>query len=112
MRGIKPSEFEEFLMDALEEAASNRADDGEAEFMACRIMTYEQVGMLTRDKGLVVNIGKSEFQVTIVPVSGPGEEDEEEEDEEEEDEEEEDEDLDEALDDLADTDGDNKEGGV
>jgi hypothetical protein len=36
------------------------------EFRPDRVETFEQAGLLTRDKGLVVNMGDAEFQLTIV----------------------------------------------
>jgi hypothetical protein len=36
------------------------------EFRPDRVETFEQAGLLTRDKGLVVNMGDDEFQLTIV----------------------------------------------
>ncbi len=36
------------------------------EFRPDRVQTFDQAGLLTRDKGLVVNMGDAEFQLTIV----------------------------------------------
>jgi hypothetical protein len=80
-------EFEGFLEEAIQEAGGQIGDDGDEDFQRICISTFEQVGMLTRDRGLVVRLGdgkrrESEFQVTIVPVHGDARDlDDEEEDE-------------------------------
>ena len=53
-------DFEQVLMDALEEFA----DDNEIQKLRCR--TFRDVGMLTDNSGIVVTIGKVEFQVQII----------------------------------------------
>ena len=53
-------DFEEFLTQALEDFA----DDNDLPRM--RISTYEQAGLLTRNHGLVVQIGDGEYQLQIV----------------------------------------------
>lgn len=50
-----------------EDADVSDFEDEVEPFQNCRVRTYQDVGMLTRNHGLVVRMGDgSEFQVTIV----------------------------------------------
>ena len=55
-------DFERFLKEAIEEICR---EEGET----CRVRTYEETGVLTRDRGLVVKLRKGdafdEFDLTI-----------------------------------------------
>lgn len=53
--GMSESEFEEFLMELIEETRPGTS-----------VRTYGDLGMMTSNKGLVVKIGDKEFQITIV----------------------------------------------
>lgn len=57
---MSEEELEEFLTQAIEDFA----DDNEVPRL--RIHTFEESGVLTRNRGLVVRIGDAEFQITIV----------------------------------------------
>ena len=66
------------LRDLLEAALLDRDEDarGYAEYVEGirRVSTYAEVGMLTRDKGLVIGYDDgSEYQLTIVESIPPGE---------------------------------------
>lgn len=52
--------FEEFLSEAIVDRAREEGLDNP------KVKTFGDAGMLTRDKGLVVKIGKREYQITIV----------------------------------------------
>jgi hypothetical protein len=54
------TEFETFLADAIEAYAEA------SETSRPRINTFAETGVLTRNHGLVVRIGESEYQITIV----------------------------------------------
>jgi hypothetical protein len=55
-------EFCNVLQELLEEGLPEQLQAGRT----ARIATFEQAGVLTRNRGLVVRIGESEFQVTVV----------------------------------------------
>lgn len=58
-------EFEDALVDVF--AALDGSDDEPAIFAGCRVATFADWMILTRDKGLVIRLEDgSEFQVTIV----------------------------------------------
>ena len=56
---LTPWNMQNILVDALELYADQAGT-------AIKTRTYEEVGMLTRDKGLVVEVDGSKFQITIV----------------------------------------------
>lgn len=60
LENLSETQFETVLQDAIQEWA----DENDAP--PTSIATYEEAGVLTRNRGLVVAIGESEFQVTIV----------------------------------------------
>ena len=47
----------------LDEAIYAKTDEDE---MNCDIRTFRQAGLLTNDEGLIVRLGKSTFELTIV----------------------------------------------
>lgn len=51
---------EEALQDALEDAGGSLCGQ------SARVLTFSDVGLMTRNSGLVVRIGDAEFQLTIV----------------------------------------------
>ena len=56
---------EEEFIELLEQALDS--DDIEDDFGRIRVRTFEDVGVLTRDKGLVIRLkGGEEFHVTVV----------------------------------------------
>jgi hypothetical protein len=59
-RGMSEEDFQGFLGDAIRKWAE------ENDAPSTRVDTYAEVGMLTSNKGLVVRVGDSEFQVTII----------------------------------------------
>ena len=62
-RGTQPAEFERRLQHVLEHVD----EDEESVIGGCRVTTFSDAGLLTRDRGLVVTLADgSEFQVTIV----------------------------------------------
>jgi hypothetical protein len=58
--GMSEEDFQNVLLDAIPEWAK------ENDAPSTRVDTYAEVGMLTSNKGLVVRMGKAEFQVTII----------------------------------------------
>ena len=56
---LTPWNMQNILTDALELYADQAGT-------AITMRTYDEVGMLTRDKGLVVDVEGSTFQITIV----------------------------------------------
>lgn len=52
--------FEGFLADAIDGQA------GAEEMPTPLIRTYEEAGVLTMNRGLLVQLGETEFQITIV----------------------------------------------
>ncbi len=59
---MNEADFEDFLAGAIELYAE------EIDVPPVRVRSFSEVGMLTYNKGLVVRVGDSEFQVTIVPL--------------------------------------------
>jgi hypothetical protein len=57
---MSESEFAEYLMEAIEAEAQENGEE------VPEIDTFEGAGLLTSNKGLVVRIGRAEFQVTVV----------------------------------------------
>jgi hypothetical protein len=53
------------MQNILTDALATYADEAGKKF---KVRTYEDTGMLTRDKGLVVEVEGSKFQITIVQV--------------------------------------------
>lgn len=76
---MTPRELQDYLRDLLEAVLFARDDASDpanalAEHVAGihQIATYDDVGMLTRDKGLVIETRDgAEFQLTIVPTRLP-----------------------------------------
>lgn len=62
-RGTQPAELERWLQSVLE-----CLDEDEAPELAdCKVTTFDEAGVLTRDRGLVVRLANgSEFQLTII----------------------------------------------
>jgi hypothetical protein len=60
MTNMSAASFEEFLAEAISTQAAEEGVDRP------RVKSFEDAGMLTRDRGLVVKIGAAEYQVTIV----------------------------------------------
>jgi hypothetical protein len=58
--GMSEEDFQGFLGDAIRKWAEGN------DAPSTRVDTYAEVGMLTSNKGLVVRVGDSEFQVTII----------------------------------------------
>jgi hypothetical protein len=58
--------MEDFLVQALETHLDSLADEGVDKLESISWKTYEEAGMLTSDKGLVITVDGVEFQVTIV----------------------------------------------
>jgi len=54
-------DFEGFL----EEAIYTTADEADIE-TPCDVRSFQDAGIMTTDKGLIVTIGSAEFQVTIL----------------------------------------------
>ena len=62
-RGTQPAEFERRLQCILEHVDEDEDDT----IGGCRVTTFTDAGLLTRDRGLVVTLADgSEFQLTIV----------------------------------------------
>lgn len=62
---MTPREFEKWLAEAINAEAAEQADEGEDPIRA--VDTYEEAGILTSDRGLVVRFEDgSEIQVTLV----------------------------------------------
>lgn len=60
-------DFEGMLLTLLEENADANPEDEDDDTTFQRITTFEDEGMLTHDRGLVVRcVGGDEFQLTIV----------------------------------------------
>lgn len=59
-KSMSESEFAEYLMEAIEASAQENGEE------LPEIHTFEGAGLLTSNKGLVVRIGRAEFQLTIV----------------------------------------------
>jgi hypothetical protein len=60
LEDMSEEDFQCFLTEAIEEHAE------ENDLPSTSVSTYADAGVLTRNRGLVVRIGESEFQVTIV----------------------------------------------
>ncbi len=59
-------DIEDVIVLALTEACED-----EPEGTRYRVSTYKQDGILTRDPGVVLKVGRAEFQITIAQVKGP-----------------------------------------
>lgn len=58
-------EFESFLAEAIQDAA-NDSSNYIPHDVPLEVGTFEDRGVLTMNRGLVVRVGRQEFQVTIV----------------------------------------------
>lgn len=63
MAEISEAEFAEMLQELLE---SRELTDADGNDYSAGVVTFEDVMMLTMNKGLVVDVGDSQFQLTIV----------------------------------------------
>jgi hypothetical protein len=60
LEDLDEEEFETFLADAIRHYAE------EEDVPRTRIRTFAEAGLLTGNRGLVVQVGDAEFQVTVV----------------------------------------------
>ena len=62
--------LEEVMFEAIESALETEAEDLEGATpnspLRVRVSTFSDAGVLTRNRGLVIGLGTSEWQVTIV----------------------------------------------
>ena len=58
---------EEVVEDALNLILNGLCEVDDTSLLGCTVRTYEEAGVLTRDRGLVIQLpGGDEFQLTIV----------------------------------------------
>ena len=70
MKNYTDADMETMLMECLEDAIDNDENYQYEQFqdLNVRVKTFADCCALTRNKGLVIKVGSSEFQISIVQV--------------------------------------------